>query len=227
MTPRQLTFELPARPALGREDFFVSPANATALAAIEGWRDWPGGKLVLTGPEGAGKTHLAHVWAGLAEGRLLTPEDVAARGPDSTATGPTVLEDAGRGAMPEEALFHLHNLMTERGHPLLITARRPVRDWALTLPDLTSRLSAITSVALAPPDDALLSAVLVKQFADRQISVPPALIPYLAARIERSFEAARRVVDRLDAVALAERRAVTQRLAARVLEEDATPRFPD
>ena len=60
---QQLSFDLPARPALGRDAFFVADSNALAVAAIDGWRDWAGGKLVLVGPAGSGKTHLSHVWA--------------------------------------------------------------------------------------------------------------------------------------------------------------------
>jgi chromosomal replication initiation ATPase DnaA len=218
---RQLAFDLPSREALGREDFFVSPANALAVAALEGWRDWPGGRMLLLGPEGAGKTHLAHVWAAETGAAML-----AARGleghdlPALAARGAVVIEDADRLDDPadETALFHLHNLAGAQGAALLLTATVPVRDWRLTLPDLSSRMQAVAVARLDPPDDALLSAVLVKLFTDRQIAVAPALIAYLASRMDRSIAAARRLVARLDAEALAEGRPVTRALASALLD---------
>ena len=219
MTPRQLAFDLPVREARGRADFFVSPANATALAAIEGWESWPSGKLVLTGPKGAGKTHLAHVWAGLSDARIVSAAELAeAEVPALAARGAVCVEDAHAPARDEAALFHLHNLLAERGGALLLTAETPPRDWGLALPDLSSRLTAAPVASLAPPDDALLRAVLLKQFADRQVIVSPALVDWLVPRIERSFAAAKSAVERLDAAALSEGRPLTHRLAARVLD---------
>lgn len=217
----QLAFDLPARETFRREDFFVSPANATALATLDAG-DWPGGKLVLTGPAGSGKTHLARMWAAetgtlVIAGASLTEADPQAL----AAAGRLVIEDADALAGEAEAevvLFHLHNLLCPAGR-LLLTARGPVRDWGLTLPDLHSRLSAAGVATLDLPDDALLSAVLVKLFADRQVAVPPALIPWLVARMERSIAAARLLVATLDARSLAERRAISQKLAADVLDK--------
>lgn len=219
---RQLAFDLPAREALRRVDFFVSPANALALSAVEGWRDWPRGKMLLVGPAGAGKTHLAHIWATDAGATLLVAADLAAADlPALINVGPVGVEDAEAVAgdqAAEEALFHLHNMAAERGHALLLTAASPPRDWGLRLPDLASRLQAAPLTRLDGPDDALLSAVLIKLFADRQITVPPALIPYLISRMDRSIYAARDLVARLDAQALARGRAITRQLAAEVLD---------
>lgn len=217
MRPRQLAFDLGHGASYRRDGFFVSPANAAALAQVEG--DWPGGKLVLTGPEGAGKTHLAHLWAA-DHGAALVPATALA-GRDLRALGPAVaVEDAEMVAgdrAGEEALFHLHNLILPAGR-LLVTARLTPRDWGLRLPDLLSRMQAAALARIEAPDDALLSAVLVKLFADRQIAVPPNLIPYLVPRMERSIAAARDLVARLDAMALAESRPVTRALAAQALD---------
>ena len=217
---RQLAFDLPAREAWRREDFFPSPANAAALAAVDDWRNWPGGKLVLTGPKGSGKTHLARLWAAEAGAALLPAADLATADlPALSAHGAVAVEDAETAAgnpQAEAAFFHLHNLVTQSGH-LLVTANRPPRDWGLALPDLASRLQAAALARIEAPDDALLSAVLIKLFADRQITVPPALIPYLVARMERSIDAARALVAALDARALAEGRPITRQLAADLL----------
>lgn len=217
----QLAFDLPALVALKRSDFFVSPVNALALAALDGWRDWPQGKMVLVGPAGAGKTHLAHIWAGETGAALLPATAVAGADlPALGARGALVVEDADRlaGRAAEEALFHLHNLLAAGGGALLLTATTPPRDWGLGLPDLASRMQATSVARLDGPDDALLSAVLIKLFADRQITVPPSLISYLVQRMDRSFAAARALVAGLDAHALAKGRPVTRQLAAELLD---------
>lgn len=219
----QLAFDLPAREAFRRADFFKSVANAHALAAVEGWRSWPGGKLLLVGPPGSGKTHLAHIWADLAKARMVAGADLAnADLPELAQAGLVVVEDADAVAGSREAevaLFHLHNLVVPRG-ALLLTARGPVRDWGLALPDLKSRMQAAPVARLEAPDDALLSAVLVKLFADRQTVVPPTLIPWLVARMERSIDAARALVAAMDARALAQGKPITRATAQGLLDSD-------
>ena len=219
---RQLALDLPLRTARGRADFFAAPSNAAALAAVEGWRDWPGGRMVLTGPEGAGKTHLAEVWADLCPGALLLPaRELTGAAIDGLAATPLAVEDAAVLAgdpAGERALLHLHNLMGAEGRPLLLTAAAAPALWPVRLPDLASRLQAMPVARLEAPCDALLAAVLVKLFGDRQIAVAPALIAWLLPRMERSLSAAADIVARLDAAALAEGRAVTVPLAARVLD---------
>lgn len=222
---RQLAFDLPLREARGRGDFFVSPANRLALASLDRWRGWPGGKMVLVGPAGSGKTHLAHVWARDSGARIVAARDLAALDlpalADLAAAGAAAVEDCadlGGDAAGERALFHLHNLLAESRGALLLTAAAPPRDWGLRLPDLVSRVQAAAVARLDPPDDALLAAVLLKLFADRQIAVTPALIDYLALRMDRSFAAAGELVAALDRRGLAERREVDRALAAEVLE---------
>ncbi len=218
---RQLILDLPVRVALGRGDFLVAPANALALAAVDGWRNWPAGRLLLTGPAGAGKTHLARLWQGdrpgtaWIEGRSLPLGDIAA------LAGAGAVVDGAEGVAGdpagERALLHLLNLAAEAGAPVLLTAPGAVRDWGVGLPDLESRLAAAPRAELDPPDDDLLAAVLVKLFADRQVTVAPELIDWLLPRMERSLAEAGRLVARLDAEALARGRAITPRLAAEVL----------
>lgn len=217
---QQLSFELPVRAALGREDFFVSPANAMPVAMIEGWRDWPGRKLALIGPAGAGKTHLAHVWAAASGARIVAATALARADIPALATAPIAVEDIPAIAgdtNAEAALFHLHNLVLAEGHSLLLTADRPAARWGLALPDLASRMQQAQSATLEPPDDRLLAALLAKLFTDRQLNPTPETIPYLVARMDRSFDGARRLVDALDSAALAEQRPINRRLAAEVL----------
>ncbi|MEO1790320.1 MAG: DnaA/Hda family protein [Pseudomonadota bacterium] len=216
----QLTFDLPKRAALGREDFFVSPANALALAALDDWRAWPLGKMVLVGPHGAGKTHLAHVWAASAEATIVGAGDLAkADLPTLASTGAVAVEDADNAALDPAALFHLHNLLAEAKGALLVTATCPPAQWATALPDLVSRMQAAALSRLDPPDDTLLQAVLVKQFNDRQLAVTPEVTNYLLKRMDRSFDAAQRLVEALDATALTEGRRITRGFAGAVLDK--------
>lgn len=216
----QLTFDLPVRTSRDRGDFFVSEANRLAVARLEDTGSWPGGKLALVGPEGSGKSHLAHVWAEVEGGEVVTPEALVGRdiaGIDHAVAVDVTATDR-RGAVAEETLFHLHNHMAAQGLPLLMVARTPPARWDVALPDLKSRMQATDVVEIGPPDDALLAAVLVKLFADRQLQVAPAVIAWLTARMDRSFAGAQSLVAALDEAALAEGRAVTTALARRVMD---------
>ena len=214
---RQLTFDWPTGVALGAEDFFVADANRTAYDMLAEPARWPLGKLVLTGPEGSGKSHLARVFAASRDAVVLHADALPADRHPQTAT---VVEDMDRlPRASEEAMFHLHNHLAAHRLPLLMTARSLPGRWPIALPDLASRMQATTPAAIDAPDDALLQALLMKLFADRQLTLAPDVAAYLMPRIERSFAGAQRIVADLDAAALAEKRAITVRLAAQVLDK--------
>lgn len=204
--PEQLIFDLPFRHAMGAEDFFVSDANVGAVAQIDRWRDWPFAKLILIGPEGSGKTHLAHVFATLTGATILPAKDLDEQASASLSLAPAVvIEDAEAIAgdrNAETCLFHLHNALAARAAPLLVTAPEAPARWGIGLPDLASRMEQSSLARLEAPDDALLIAVMLKRAADRQLPLPPAVVSFAAARIERSFRAADAFVARLDAIAL-------------------------
>ena len=215
-TPEQLLLDLPVRASLERGDFFVSEANALALAQLDQPEAWPDHRLILVGPEGAGKTHLAHVWAEAQHAEILSevPKDAM-----SAVEAPAlVLEDVDRGRVSEEGLFHLLNAARASRTPLLMTARAAPKRWPLSLADLKSRIEATSTATIDAPDDVLLSALLVKLFADRQLSVEPRVIAYALARIERSFAAAQTLVEKVDRFSLAEKRAITVRVLGQILE---------
>ncbi len=219
-TPEQLPLPLPAREALGREEFFVSEANAMAVALVEGWQDWPTRKMVLCGPSGAGKTHLAHVWARLAKAQIVSAGAITEGVVPALARSPVCVEDieavAGQRDA-EAALFHLHNLVLAQGHSLLFTATREPTHWPLILPDLKSRMMGAQVARLGAPDDALLSAMLMKLFADRQQMPAPEVLTYLTRHMPRSHAAAREIVTALDEASLAHKRKVTRNMASEVL----------
>ena len=216
--PRQLALALEHQESFAREDFLRGPSNAAALALIECWPQWPDCALMLTGPEGSGKSHLAAVWANAAGARCVAGRALEqAMVPAMLATGALVVEDLTPGAFDERALFHLLNLVREDHAFVLLTARTSPGGWKLAIRDLCSRLDALPMVSLTPPDDALLRAVLVKLFADRQLTVEESLIGYVANHIERSLAAARAVVGRLDAEAMRRQRPLTRALAVELL----------
>lgn len=213
----QLPLDLGHRPALGRADFLVAPCNADAIAWLDRWPDWPAPALALFGPPASGKTHLASVFAARAGASRIAPEALATeRVPDLLgAAAAAIVDEAERAA--EEPLLHLYTLRAERRGHLLVIARAAPARWSIALPDLRSRLVAAPAVAVAPPDEALIGALLIKLFADRQLNVGEELIAYLTLHLERSFEAAQRAVAVLDAASLAEHRRITVPLARRVL----------
>jgi len=216
--PRQLAFALPHAESLSRDDFLEGPCNAAELALVDSWPDWPNRMMLLAGPEGSGKSHLAAIWAEQAgarstTARALTPAAV----PGALATGALVVEDLNPSGFDERALFHLMNLAREDQAFVLITARVPPAAFEVELRDLRSRLRAVPVVALLPPDDHLFRALIVKFCADRQLSVDETVVSYLVTRIERSFAAVRHAVELLDTEALRLGRPVTRALAADLL----------
>jgi chromosomal replication initiation ATPase DnaA len=220
--PEQMIFDLPPKTAFGREDFFVSPSNDMAVRQMEGWQNWPLGKLVLCGPKGSGKSHLVHIWAEDAGAIVLSARALAYERLETLAEQPVAVEDVHLLAQNDDgeaALFHLHNLMNEASHPLLMTGVGTVGTWDIKLPDLASRLAGSQMATMVPPDDALLSVLLIKLFSDRQITVEPPLISYIVKRMDRSFAYAGDLVRALDRASLKGQKPITTRFAGRVMAE--------
>lgn len=216
--PKQLTLELPLEPRFGREDFLVSPSNERAYALIERWPDWPDTILLLEGPKGSGKSHLAAIWAAQSHGWTVDAFEVGTdRVPHLVSNGALVIEDLHSAGGDEPALFHLLNLARERRAYVLITTAVAVGELPIRTPDLKSRLRLAPSVSLDPPDDALLRAVLVKLFIDRQLVVDTTVVDFLALRIERSLAAAAEAVAALDREALSRGRRITRPMAAELV----------
>ena len=215
----QFRLELRRASSYRREDFIVSPSNVGAVRAVDDWPVWHAGALALVGPEGAGKSHLARAWANRAGAAVLALSE--GDPPDLTQLRgrPVLLEDADQGA-PDEVIFHLINMAGVPGGGLLLTGRNPPSAWQARLPDLRSRLNALSVAELPAPDDLILEGLLRKFFRERNIRPTDDLIPYLLRRIERSASRAREVVARLDEVADAEQRGVSRALARQILDND-------
>ncbi|MBP0616377.1 HdaA/DnaA family protein [Jiella mangrovi] len=214
---KQLPLELPHRPSLSRDDLVVSSANRLAVEAVDAWPNWPHPVLLVTGPAGSGKSHLAEIWAGAAGAAFAGRDNLGAI--LATRDFRAVVDDADRGALPEDQLFALVNAARLGGGWLVVTARCLPSAMKIETPDLRSRLAAATIASLGAPDDALLTGVLAKLFSDRQIEVEPGALRYLVERMERSLEAARRIVAAVDRQALAEKKRVTRPFLRRVLTE--------
>lgn len=221
---RQLTLDLTTQPAYSRADFLPAAANREALAMLDAPQEWPQGRMLLIGPEGAGKSHMAAFWAAGNGARKVAAAGLNPDAADHLVAegGALVVEDAdhaGFAAGAEQALFHLWNMCAARDCLFLLTARSAPRDWGLVLPDLRSRMDAMAQVRLGPPDEALLAAVLVKLFADRQLTVSAGLIDWLVLRMDRDLGLARRLVAAMDRAAMARKGPVTRRIAADLLDK--------
>lgn len=218
--PRQLALDLPVESPMEAEDFLVGPSNEAAYAALEAWPDWPDPVLVLTGPPASGKSHCAAIWAARAHAWVLARAALRdADVPRLVSAGALVIEDCDAAEGHEAALFHLLNLARERGCYVLLTAATGPEGWGLATADLLSRLRLAPRVAIEPPDDGLLRAVLVKLFVDRQLVVDTSVVEFLALRLDRSIAAAREAVGRLDRLGLERGRRITRALAAELLRD--------
>jgi chromosomal replication initiation ATPase DnaA len=216
---QQLALDLPHRPALGREDFLVADCNADAVAWLDRWPDWPGAALCIHGPAGSGKSHLLEVWRIRSGAGVILGRDLETAGVPGLLAAGAVAVDAADAVRDEAALFHLINLVREQKATLLLTARSAPGHWRVDLPDLRSRLNAISAVGVSSPSDELLASLLRKLFADRQTRVGSDVVDYLVRRMERSFDAAQRIVAECDVAALRGKQAVTVPLVRRILDE--------
>jgi chromosomal replication initiation ATPase DnaA len=216
---RQLAIDLPPRPAHGRADFLASECNRAALERIDRWPDWPGRRLVLYGPASSGKSHLARLWCAESGARYVPARDLASELPLANGALPPAMVVDDAEAASERALLHLCNSCAEAGTALLVVSRNAPAAWAIDLPDLASRLRAMPAIGIDMPDDALLAAVLVKHFADRQLRIAPSVIGYIVPRMERSFAMAASLAARLDELARAGGRSIGLALARQALAE--------
>jgi chromosomal replication initiation ATPase DnaA len=204
--------------ATGRDDLLISERLAAAVSIVDAWPHWPSPVVILAGPVGSGKSHLATIWKDHSGAVDIHPRAGANASVDA-ANGPVLFEDVDRLGFDDNELFHVINSVRENGHSLLMTSRLWPMSWPVELPDLRSRLKAATVVEIGEPDEELLSQVIVKLFADRQLYIDDKLVLYIVHRMERSLNAAQTIVDRLDRLALSRGTKITRTLAAEVLNE--------
>ncbi len=217
--PKQLPLDLGHQTGYSRDELIVTPSNTAAVNLIDQWPEWPASFMILAGPHGSGKSHLASIWAQKAEAVVVDPEIPGAIEAAAKANANVLIDGIGDRALDEKALFHLINAAREGGRHLLITSRRWPSQWPVTLPDLMSRIKSAPMVEIAEPDDDLLSGVITKLFSDRQIAIDNMVVRFLVSRIERSLATAQNIVARIDRAALEQQARVTRQLASSVLTE--------
>lgn len=219
---QQIPLDLGSRQTLGRDDFQVGACNAAAVNLIDRWPEWPAPLMIISGPPASGKSHLAAVWREKSNAESIRPEMLLSRTAEQIA-------EAGRhlvldGLDPwlgdrqaETTLFHLYNIFWSEKRSILATMRMTPAQTQFAVPDLASRVRAALSVPIQPPDDMLLASVLIKLFSDRQMAVTNDVVQYILPRMERSFDAARTIVDRADRLALSQKRGISVPLMREVL----------
>jgi len=217
--PSQLVLPLSVRPSYGRTDFVVAPSNAQAVAFLDTWPHWPVNAAAIHGPAGSGKTHLVSIWRAASGAQVVS---AAGLGHDLQASGPVVIEDVDAAAATEtrDAVLFRLLLGATIAAPVLLTGKEPPSDWFTTLPDLASRFSALLSLPVWAPDDALLAALARKLLADRQLSVPAPVIDHMVRSLERSPESIRAFIARADAKALSEARPVSLSLVRELISDE-------
>ena len=218
----QLALPLGTVPRYGREDFLVGRPNESAFAYLDRWPRWLAPAVLLIGPEGAGKTHLSAIFTAHADALAMRADRLTFDAvPVLAKARAVVLEDADRFPADEVALFHLLNLARETGVFVVITARTAPESWGIRTPDLLSRLRREPRLELGEPDDALLGALFLKHFADRQITLEASVARYALSRIERSYAGVQNLVAALDRESLIRKKPVTRALVAEMLGGDA------
>jgi chromosomal replication initiation ATPase DnaA len=207
----QMALPLALRPRRFDSPVVAADSNAEARAWLAGSAAWPQGRLALWGPPGCGKTSLLRDWAAR-EGATVVPGRALCM---PAPPGSLAIDDAA--AAPERALLHALNAAQEAGHAVLLAdAAAPAR-WAVALPDLASRLRAVTAVAIGPPEDALLRALLARLLTARQLRVAERMQDWLLARLPRTHAALAEAVAVLDAEGQASGQPIGPALARRVL----------
>ena len=233
---KQIPINFNPAPDYSRDDFMVSNCNIQAIRVVDSWPEWPFFAYVLYGPNGSGKSHLAHIFAEHVRKTYYKPMSVKIINAQEISIkkanllhkeSPFLVVEDFTPKANNEALFHLFNLYQNEGGHILFTAENAPARMHFALPDLQSRLNIIPSVAIGEPDDAMLAALLVKLFNDRQIMISQDVLNYTLQNMQRSFSFAIKLVKEIDLISLAKKRAVSTTIVKEAIEFLTTNTQPD
>ncbi len=204
----QLILDLKSTTDYAKENFFVSESNRKAWGIINQWPDWHSHCLIISGPKHCGKTHLAHIWQEVSNAAYI-PSENAIDFISNNGNKNYIINGIESFSGRDNELFHIYNLVKEKGGYLFITSESPMSDLKLTLPDLRSRIKSSMEIYIDAPDDELLEMVISKIFSDKQLRVHKNVVKFIITHMERSFSATYELIEAIDLKSSQEKRNIT------------------
>ena len=198
----QLILKFPEHRAYKKEDFYVSPSNEEAFDFISSWPKWIKRIINIFGPAGSGKSHLASILKSKTKCLEILPKDLNEDIISEFKTKEVLIIENFNERISEQLLFSLWNTALQDNKYFLINSIKPISSYKFKLPDLTSRIKSSLSIGINLPSDDLISAIIAKNFSDKQIIVEEKHIDYIIKRIDRSYEKISQFILTLDRYSL-------------------------
>jgi len=184
----QLILKFPEHRAYKKEDFYVSPSNEEAFDFINSWPKWIKRIVNVFGPSGSGKSHLSSIVKNKTKCLEIFPEDLNENIISEFKTREVLIIENFNNKISEKLLFSLWNIALQDNKYFLINSTKPINTYKFKLPDLLSRVKSTLTIGIKLPSDDLISAIIAKNFSDKQIKVEEKHIEYIIKRIDRSYE---------------------------------------
>jgi DnaA-homolog protein len=194
-------------------------AHAAAVrAAVRALLDDPGGRVLLVGGRGTGKTHtLAAVCREAAQRSMSVALVPLAHAQSADAASVDEMwqydllciddiQSMAGDAARERALFRCYNECEASGTRLLMSARATPAALGIDLPDLVSRLSACIVLQMGPLDDVALQRILTARAEKLGFRLPESVCQYLLRRVSRNTHDLEKLLARVAQLSLAEQR---------------------
>ena len=198
----QLILKFPEHKAYKKEDFYVSPSNQEAYDFINNWPKWIKRIVNIFGPSGSGKSHLSSILKTKTKCLEISANELNEDIIFEFKTKEVLIIENFNEKIPEELLFSLWNIALQDNKYFLINSIKPISSYKFKLPDLTSRVKSSLNIGIKLPSDDLISAIIAKNFSDKQIMVEEKHIDYIIKRIDRSYEKISQFILTLDRYSL-------------------------